>query len=118
MPESVSRTRTSPGPGSGSAISPTSSTSAAGPARSYHAANIAPRYPSRTKAGPGAPASHAKGTLAAGKTTFVGRIWAAFAPTDGDRPRSGVPLAIESQGPSPDSKSPADGCRNDGVGGS
>src|SRR4051812_44116494 len=43
-PDSATRTRTSPGPGSGVAISPTSSTSAAGPCRSYHAAsNGAPR---------------------------------------------------------------------------
>ena len=43
MPETVKRTRTSPGPGSGSAISPTSSTSAAGPGRSYQAASIPTR---------------------------------------------------------------------------
>src|SRR4051794_29822496 len=40
IPESVSRTRTSPGPGSGSGSSPTCSTSAAGPCRSYQTARM------------------------------------------------------------------------------
>src|SRR3954449_1757814 len=39
IPETATRTRTSPGPGSGAAISPTARTSAAGPGRSYQAAN-------------------------------------------------------------------------------
>jgi hypothetical protein len=55
MPETVTRTRTSSDPGDGSAISPTASTSAAGPGRSYHAASITTRYPPRR------PARHGSG---------------------------------------------------------